>query len=145
MKMGFKIEQSTENLTAHAGISLIGQLLAKTALSNRLNQTAIGATDCPNISNADVIFAYLGQLAQAKTDFGHIEAFRQDDVFKKMLNIQTVPSDPTLRQRLEQAPTSWNEVIQEEAIFLLSQAHIALTPWRKSGLHRPDWSNRRLE
>lgn len=124
----FKTEQSTENLTAHAGLTLIGRLLAQTRLCRRLGQTAIGVTGQPDITNADVVMSYLGLLCQGTNDFDHIEAHRSDAVFKKMLGIKTVPSSPTLRQRLEMAPTHWNDVFQEEAIALLAQRHVALQP-----------------
>ncbi len=124
----FIIEQSKENLTAHAGLAFIGQLLDKTDLSNRLNRTALGKSGQPDISNTDVVRSYLGLLCQAKTDFDHIEVYRGDDVFKKLLGIGTVPSSPTTRQRLELAPDSWNDLFQEEAIGLLKQVKPTLTP-----------------
>lgn len=124
----FQVEQSTENLTAHAGLALVGQLLSQTDLSQRLKRTTMGATGQPDISNADVVRSYLGLLCLGTNDFDHIEIHRKDSVFKKMLGIKTVPSAPTLRQRLEMAPNHWNAVIQEAAIDLLAQQSIPLKP-----------------
>ncbi len=126
--MTFLIEQSNEQLTSHAGLVFMGQLLGASGLSDRLNQTAIGASGTPDISNGDVALSYLGLLSQAQSDFDHIEVYREDKVFKKLMGITHVPSSPTLRQRLEVAPTQWNDVIQEHAIDLLHKRQVHVTP-----------------
>lgn len=53
------------------------------------------------VANSDVLRAYLGLLAQGKSDFDAIEGFRGDAFFKQALGIGLLPSSPTLRQRMD--------------------------------------------
>lgn len=39
--MKFLLEQSEENITTHSGLSLVGLLVSKTSLKERLNQTSL--------------------------------------------------------------------------------------------------------
>ncbi len=72
--------------------------------------------------------SYLGLLCQGKSDFDHIEPFRQDDAFAISLDIQVVPSSPTLRQRLVMAGTSaWKNIVLEESATLLKRVKAPLT------------------
>jgi hypothetical protein len=93
----FIIEQSDETIMTHFGLSLIGLLLDKTHLGSRLSQTALPGMGTPYISNRDVAYSYLGLPCQGKSDFAHIEPFRDDEFFFAALQIGTVPSSPTLR------------------------------------------------
>jgi hypothetical protein len=69
--------------------------------------------ETPIHSHADVMKSYLGLLCQGKSDFDHIEPFRKDDVFSICLQLQKVPSSPTLRQRLDAAAQTpeWNRIL----------------------------------
>jgi len=84
----------------------------------------------PSISHSDVALAYLGLMCQGKNDFDHIEAYRDDDFFKLSMQINTVPSSPTLRQRLNQAAktSNWCEIILEESTNLFQTMNIPVTP-----------------
>ena len=128
--MRFIIEQSDETITTHSGLSLIGLLLDKTNLGSRLNQTTVPGVSTPDISNRDVAYSYLGLLCQGKSDFDHIEPFREDEFFFNALAINTVPSSPTLRQRFDMAaPTSgWNSVVLEESAHLLHEFGATVSP-----------------
>jgi hypothetical protein len=99
----FEFVQSNEYLTTHTGLTAVGALLSKTNIGPRLNKAVLPKNPSPDISNADVMKSYLGLLCQGKSDFDHIEPFRQDDAFALSLDIQDVPSSPTLRQRLDMA------------------------------------------
>lgn len=130
--MRFVIEQSDETITTHSGLSLVGLLLNKTDLGNRLNHTAIKGLGNPDISNRDVAYSYLGLLCQGKSDFDHIEPFRKDPFFPAALQIDTVPSSPTLRQRLDMAApkSGWETVILEESGNLLRRLNVTISPVR---------------
>ncbi|OUM84144.1 MAG: transposase [Bacillus thermozeamaize] len=88
-------------LSTHAGLATVGALLAHTRLGKRLNRTRLTDIEHPYHSHADVLKSYLGLLCQGKSDFDHIEPFRDDEVFSLCLQRQSVPSSPTLRQRLD--------------------------------------------
>jgi hypothetical protein len=127
----FQLDQSLEHLTAHAGLSLIGLLLSHTKLAKRVKQSRLPGVQHPEISNADVLFSYLGLLCQGKSAFDHIEPFRQDRFFAKSLGVNLVPSSPTLRQRLDLAAVQsydWQTSIFEESADLLRSLGVTLTP-----------------
>lgn len=127
--MRFILEQSDESLTTHSGLSLVGLLLQKTKLSERLNATIFPECQDPTINHAEVVTSYLGLLTQGKSDFEHIEPFRQDEFFALALHCQHVPSAPTLRQRFDAAPhQEWETILREEAVALLQKTRATLTP-----------------
>jgi len=61
-----------------------------------MNLSRVSGTPNPVISHNDVVYSYIGLLSQGKNDF-------DDIVFSYVMDIDQVPSSPTLRQRLEQA------------------------------------------
>ncbi|MCY0889029.1 MAG: IS1380 family transposase [Alicyclobacillaceae bacterium] len=130
--MRFIIEQSDETITTHSGLSLIGLLLDKTNLGSRLNKTVVPGVGAPDISNRDIAYSYLGLLCQGKSDFDHIEPFREDEFFFAALQIDTVPSSPTLRQRLDMAApkSDWESIILEESANLLRDFDVTVSPVR---------------
>ena len=116
-------------LSTHAGLATVGALLAHTGLRKRLNHTKIKSMKTPIHSHADVMKSYLGLLCQGKSDFDHIEPFRKDDVFTICLQLQKVPSSPTLRQRLDAAAQTpeWNRILLEESADLIRKVKAPLT------------------
>jgi hypothetical protein len=94
------IEQLDYDLTPVAGIALVGHSLKSLdrqwkALNARHPFRRGG------VAKSDVLRAYLRLLTQAKSDFDAIENFRADSFFKQALGIASMPSSPTLRQRLD--------------------------------------------
>lgn len=130
--MRFIIEESDEVLTTHSGLALVGLLLEKTHLSNRLNAISVPGRTYTEISNRDVAYSYVSLLCQGKSDFDHIEPFRSDEFFSEALCVTAVPSSPTLRQRLDLVASdehrAWQSVILEESAHLLRTIHAPLTP-----------------
>lgn len=130
MKIQFK--QSKELiLTTHAGLATVGALLNHTMLTKRLNQSVLKKLEHPFHTHSDVMKSYIGLLCQGKSDFDHIEPFRQDDVFPVCMQVKKVPSSPTLRQRLDAAAASeqanWNRIMLEESADLLRRLNTPLT------------------
>jgi len=72
------------------------------------------------IANSDILKSYLGLLVQGKNDFDAVEAFRGDAFFSRALGIGTVPSSPTLRQRMDTHSADWFELVGELNVALLS-------------------------
>lgn len=129
--MKFILEDSDETLTTHSGLGLIGLLLSKTKIKQRLNEIIIPKIkSIPDISNGDLAVSYLGLLCQGKNDFDHIEPFRDDPFFRLALDLKYVPSSPTLRQRLndlaQQEPCL--SIILEESADLLRRMDVTFTP-----------------
>lgn len=126
--MKFQLEQSDESLTTHSGLALVGLLLLKTNMKKRLNQITTPEITQPQISNGDIATSYIGLLCQGKSDYDHIEEFREDPFFRQSLSLKRVPSSPTLRQRLDGANNLWKKVILEESARLISSVNVAITP-----------------
>lgn len=127
--MRYLLEQSDETLTTHSGLALVGLMLSKTELEKKLNRTPLPDRTAPNITNFEIIASYLGLLCQGKSDFDHIEPFRQDPFFSQSLMITTVPSSSTLRQRLDMgAKTGWAKTIMEQSVALLGSLQAKITP-----------------
>ena len=126
----FIIEPTNERITAHSGLAIVGDLLYHTNLSQRFNKTKLAKMENPSISNGDVASSYIGLLCQGKSDFDDIEDFREDEFFRYALNIDNVPSSPTLRQRLDQAALSddWKEILLEESADLIRRLHTSISP-----------------
>lgn len=134
--MKYLLEQSDELLTTHSGLALVGVLLSQTKLSQRLNPMVFPGALCPRIQNGDVVKSYIGLLCQGKNDFDHIEQFRNDKFFAQSLMIKSVPSSPTLRQRLDIAGENkrhhWNSIILEESAQLMSATKAPLSACNKT-------------
>ena len=123
----FNIAEENDYLSSHAGLALIGQLLSRTQLREKLDRFGFAKNLNPSISHGDVVVAMIGLLALGKPDFDAIEAFREDDFFSYSLGIPHVPSSPTLRQRLDLGGGLFDPVIEEESARLLAKVAPALT------------------
>lgn len=133
----FKIEETDEKLTPHAGLGIVGMLLSKTNLKTRLDQLPVpGVKTKPDASNSDVAKSYLGLLCQGKSDFEMIEEFRKEPFYKYALDIEHIPSCSTLRQRLnnvslsqsEEPSNAWSSILLEESAELIQSYSHLLTP-----------------
>ena len=107
----FIIKKLPYDLTSNAGLALVGQYFKRLGINQRIDTkypiSGIG------IANSDILKSYLGLLVQGKNDFDAIEAFRGDDFFSRALGIGTVPSSPTLRQRMDTHSADWFELAEE--------------------------------
>ncbi len=127
--MRYLLEQSDETLSTHSGLALVGLMLSRTKLNQKLNRIPLPDRVSPHISNGDVAVSYIGLLCQGKSDFDHIEPFRQDPFFSQSLMLKTVPSSPTLRQRLDMGgKTGWAKIIMDESLNLLGVLQAEVTP-----------------
>lgn len=111
----FIIEQSDEEFyTSHSGLALVGLALNRfTSLSS-----ALTVMDAPSdlIAGIDIIRSYCALLAQGKSDFVAVEQYRGDDFFRESLGNKDVPSEGTMRQRMDEyagrvlAAASWASI-----------------------------------
>ncbi len=131
----YQLSQSSENLTSHAGLALLGAALSRTELGQKLNEFELPkAKQEPDISHSDVIYSYIGVLGLGQSDYEAIEPFRADEWgFKVPLNLKGVPSSATLRQRLDQLAQMPDEgvlhqLLKEESLGLLKERQAVLSP-----------------
>jgi len=122
----FKIRQGDEHLSSHSGLGLVGALLSKTCIDERVNQISI--VNKPPISNADNIKAMTGLCCLGKPDFDAIEPMREQPFFAKALGLGQCPSSPTLRQRFDMGDGQFDTIIKEESASLIKVAAPAITP-----------------
>ena len=131
----FQLEQSQENLTSHSGLALFGTTLASSQLADKLNQIELPqAKQTPHISHNEVVVSYIGLLGLGQSDYEAIEPFRTDEVgFKLFLDLETVPSCATLRQRLDQLAAMPQAAtllltLKEESLAILKRQKAVLSP-----------------
>ncbi len=97
--MRFEIVQGDEQLSSHSGLALVGAILDKTNMRERLNAVVLPEHPFLEISHGEVATAMIGLIGVGKPDFDAIEPFRDDPFFAQSLGLHSVPSSPTLRQR----------------------------------------------
>jgi hypothetical protein len=118
-KTTFRFKDCNELLSSNSGLALAGQLLGRTNLANQLSDIHLPAAPNPKISHADVVQSMIGLSTLGKTHYDDIETFREGSFFKESLGITSVPSSPTLRQRLDDASDELNLIIKGESARLL--------------------------
>ncbi|MBT9141481.1 MAG: hypothetical protein DDT30_02073 [Dehalococcoidia bacterium] len=97
--MRFEIVQGDEQLSSHSGLALVGAILDRTNIRERLDAVRLPEHPFPEISHGEVATAMIGLISVGKPDFDAIEPFRDDPFFAQSLGLDSVPSSPTLRQR----------------------------------------------
>ena len=112
----FVIKKLPYDLSSHAGLAFIGKYL------KRVNVNALIDPKFPvrsGVANSEILKSYLALLCLGKSDFDAIEGFRDNAFFKRALGLGTVPSSPTLRQRMDTHAASWFELAPQMNQLLL--------------------------
>ena len=122
----FIIEQSEADLISHAGLGLIGSALMHTHLEADAN--AVAATRSDAIPHADVLCSYVGLLCLGKSDFEAVNGVREDPFFAESLGLSQIPSEATLRQRIDTHAAAFLPVVQSAAIEFLHRTEATITP-----------------
>jgi hypothetical protein len=109
---------------------MIGALMQSSGLSKSAQAILTSKKD-GSIKSEDALTAMAGLLSLAKPDFAAIEQFRNDEYFMMCLGLSKVPSEPTLRQRLDEIASDTAEVqkvIIEAGVNLIQKHAPALSP-----------------
>ena len=130
--MLFDITQGNESLTSHSGLALIGLLLQKTNIKERLNAVSLPDHPYPAIAHGDIAQAMIGLLCLGQPDFVAVEAFRDDPFFRAALQLEQIPSEATLRQRLDSARGTFDTILKEEAADMIARHAPRITPCHKN-------------
>lgn len=101
MATRFKITQSNEDIIATGGIAMVGALLNDNRGLARVDKMTTDRIKKGWISNSGIIKSVVGLFTLARTDFADIELFRDELAFRLALELEHVPSEETLRQRLD--------------------------------------------
>jgi hypothetical protein len=128
--VAFLIRESDAVLVSHGGLAMVGALLRKTNLRRRLNAVELTGKPAPAIGHGEVLEAMIALLCLGKPDYQAIEAFRDDPFFKRALGLEQVPSEGTLRQRLDEMGLGAEGILLEESARLVALMAPAITPCR---------------
>jgi len=126
--MRFQIVQGNEQLSSHSGLALAGAILDRIRIRERLDMVMLPEHPFPEISHGEIATAMIGLICLGKPDFDAIEAFRDDPFFLQSLGLDSVPSSPTLRQRLDSARGAFNDIILKESAGVVGRLAPAITP-----------------
>lgn len=121
----FKIRQGDEHLSSHSGLALVGTLLSKTSINERVDQIPIA--NKPPITNGDTVRTMIGLCCLGKPDFDAVEPMRKQPFFAEALGIGQCPSSPTLRQRFDLVSGEFDVILKEESAGLINKAAPELT------------------
>ena len=127
--MQFIISTTDVVLIPQAGLGLVGALLQDTKLRQRIDALDVEGYLRPEVKHGDVIAAAIGLLCLGKSDFNDIEAFRTDEFFRQSLGLRQIPSEPTLRQRLDAMRDLCGPILREESAFLVRKYVRKPTPF----------------
>lgn len=126
----FEITETDEFLTSQSGLAMIGTLARSSGLAKRIREVVPEKRE-GSLGSDDAVIAMAGLLSLAKPDFAAIEQFRQDEYFRMALGLTSVPSEPTLRQRMDEIAVAKAEVrgaILASSVEMLRKHMPALTP-----------------
>jgi hypothetical protein len=126
--MKFTISETDETLVSHSGLALAGALLQRTSIQKRADTIRLGDRKRPDVSHGDVVTAMIGLLCLGKPDFEAIEAFRDDEFFRQALGLEKVPSEGTLRQRLDELGYRCHTTLHEESADMIARHIPKLAP-----------------
>ncbi len=122
----FIIEQSEADLTSHAGLGLIGMALnERTDLREQAKAAAPARSDA--IAHGDILSSYIGLLCLGKSDFEAVNGMREDEYFAASLGLKQVPSEGTLRQRMDAHALAFTPVVQEATVEFLKRVDARIT------------------
>jgi hypothetical protein len=116
MTKAFEIDKGNDSLHSIGGIQLIGQALEHSKLTDFFQSTDRSGVQFQDL---DILKSQIGLLSQAREKFTDISQFRGNQVFTKPLNLKGVPSEETLRQRLDEMPQSHNSLLERANTQLL--------------------------
>ncbi len=96
-----KLKRGKEELTSTGGNHLCGLLLkaASAVLPKNFQQRRSDA-----ISDRSLLKTLIGMLCNGRTDFTDVNLYQDDTVFANAYEIERLPSESLLRQRLDELP-----------------------------------------
>ena len=122
----FKIEQSTADIISQSGLALIGQAINRyTTLTQELD------TQVPlrhGIKHSDVLKSYLGLVSAGKNDFEAINTIESELFFTESMGITDIPSEATLRQRMDNHAKAFLPVVEKASQDFLKNIQPELKP-----------------
>lgn len=116
------VEFTNERIIPASGLAVVGALLGKRDFAKKLNRMDVTKNRSQHqIKNGDIILTYIGMLCMGKPYFEAVHEMDDDkEFYKAALGItRSIPSEETLRQRMDDIGNSLRETILNENIDLL--------------------------
>ena len=133
------IEFTNERIIPASGLAVVGALLGKSDFIKKLNRMDVTKSRSQHqIKNGDIVLTYLGMLCMGKPYFeAACEMDDDKDFYRLALGItRSIPSEETLRQRMDDIGDSLRDTILQENVDLLKANGIEPTalPKRNRGI-----------
>lgn len=119
-----KIEFTNERIIPASGLAVVGAILGKCDFVKRCNRMDVTPNRSQHqIKNGDVLLTYIGLLTMGKPAYESVHEFDDDpDFYKYALGIvRSIPSEETLRQRMDDIGSSMRSYILAENIRMLRE------------------------
>lgn len=118
-----EIVASDERLITPSGLSLVGQVLGKSDMIRKANRMRTEKRSQPQIGTGDILLTMIGLLTLGKSDFENVNEFHSDEEFYTLsLGLRSgIPSESSLRNRLDAIGTSMNTQILEGNISMFRE------------------------
>lgn len=120
---------SEERLITPSGLCMVGQAMGKSNLIKKAARIATDKRSQPQIKNGDILLTMIGMLTLGKSDFDYVNEFHTDEEYYKMSLgiVYAIPSESTLRMRLDTIGQSMNDDILSGNISLFQACHVEPT------------------
>lgn len=115
-----KIEFTNERIIPASGLAVVGAILGKSDFVKRCNRMDVTPNRSQHqIKNGDVLLTYIGLLTMGKPAYESVHEFDDDpDFYKYALGIvRSIPSEETLRQRMDDIGPSMRSYILAEKLW----------------------------
>jgi hypothetical protein len=122
----FKIEQADINIVSHGGLALIGQAIQRYTQLSRELDTLIPLRH--GTKHSDILKSYIAMLCIGKNDFEAINTIENELYFMTALGLEELPSEPTLRQRMNKQAKAFLPIVEKASLDFLSNSQPTLTP-----------------
>ena len=116
------VEYANERIIPAGGLAVVGAILGKSDFTKRLNRMDVTENRSQHqIKNGDIILTYIGMLCMGKPYFEAVHEMDDDKAFyQAALGItRSIPSEETLRQRMDDIGDSLRSLILDENIRML--------------------------
>ena len=124
------IELTNERIIPASGLAVVGALLGKSDFIKKPNRMDVTANRSQHqIKNGDIVLTYLGMLCMGKPYFEAVHEMDDDKEFYRLALgiIRSIPSEETLRQRMDDIGDSLRATLLQENIDLLKSNGIQPT------------------
>jgi len=131
----FRLKKGKEELNSTGGNYIAGQMIPEEALKQLPEHFQKRRKD--SISDRSILMTLVGMLCNARTDFDDVKLYQDDAVFAQAFHIDQLPSEASLRQRLDELPQErshaalrgFNQALLKQRSFgAVQAAHLRLVP-----------------